>query len=295
MHNEAEASIQTGSKSFALAGYFFPVKEWDAATKIYHWCRYCDDVIDEGGSKNSLNFLRSETHKVLNENLKSEYVPFNSLGEVVHTYNIPFHYPQELLSGMEMDIVQTKYNTITELELYCYRVASVVGLMMCYVMGIFRVGALKNAAHLGMAMQLTNICRDVKEDHRNGRVYLPAEMLREHEISENDIFADRTKLFQVVRSLLHRAENYYQSGFDGVNDLPIRSAFVITMAALFYREIGRKILREGEGYFDHRSIVGKPRKVTLIFLALLMTIKSFPKRLLSKKEKVVINQIWTPA
>lgn len=280
--SDAESAINNGSKTFALAGKFFPEEQWKSATQIYHWCRYCDDLIDNNGDEHTMSFLLKETNEVLNGGKISSYGPFNSLGEVVKKYNIPTLYPIELLKGMEMDIQGVKYETIEQLELYCYRVASTVGLMMCYIMGLFDVFALKNAAHLGVAMQLTNIARDVKEDAERGRSYLPEELLK-----ENDEFT-------AVKILLLKAESYYESGLQGTKNLPFRSAFVISMAALFYREIGLRILRHGPESLLDRTVVPFHVKCFLIVKALLLCLISVPERIIKNKKLIIIDRTWGP-
>lgn len=279
MHNQAVKSIQNGSRSFALAGQFFPREKWIAACQIYHWCRYCDDVIDRGDR--DIKFLRNQTHLVLSIKGTSSIPAFRSLQEVFAKYHIPKIYADELLNGMDMDIQQTRYRTLRDLELYCYRVASTVGLMMCYVMGISDKKALKHAADLGMAMQLTNICRDVKEDFEMNRDYFPLE------------WKERTK-FENVKELLSRAENHYDSGLAGLSYLPLRSAFVIMLAAFFYREIGRKILRTGPDALKKRVVVSGTEKFFLVIEAIFQVLLMIPGRIIRRHKEIEIVEVWRP-
>ncbi len=277
--SEAETVIRNGSHTFALAGKFFPKDEWTAACQIYHWCRYCDDVTDNGDR--DVQSLKHETNKVLVAKQRSILPAFNSLQEVFQKYQIPKIYADEMLNGMEMDLHHTPYKTLKDLELYCYRVASVVGLMMCYIMGIFDERALKHAADLGMAMQFTNISRDVKEDFENNRNYFPLE------------WNDKTQ-FEKVELLLARAHDLYESGFKGLKYLPLRSAFVILIAALFYREIGREILLTGPSALKKRVVVSTPRKLMLLIEAVFMMVTLMPERLKIKNKKIIIQSIWRP-
>jgi phytoene synthase len=277
----AEESIKTGSKSFSFAGMFFPREEWQSACAIYHWCRHCDDHIDDHHLP--IEYLFTETRSVLNGGRPGS-PPFRSLQTVFKRYNIPSFYAEELLRGMEMDTTGTKYETMKDLELYCYRVASTVGLMMCYIMGVFHLRALEHAAHLGMAMQLTNISRDVKEDQDMGRSYLPSELLNK----ENAIF-------DIQKILLQRAEGHYESGFKGLAYLPLRSAFVICMAALIYREIGRVILKNGPEKNHERAYVKKSTKIFLAFKAFFIVMKSLPERVMKRNKTIEISSLWIPA
>jgi 15-cis-phytoene synthase len=293
MHEvSAEASIKNGSKSFSLAARFFPKEKWSAVCGIYHWCRYCDDEIDLSTEADSYSRLVSETKLVLVEKKDSKVPPFSSLKQVVEKYSIPAIYPLDLLKGMEMDSLGTRYQSLSDLELYCYRVASTVGLMMCYIMGLFRISALENAAHLGMAMQLTNMARDVKEDAGIGRVYLPLDWLKEKEIDPDNLFHNQEALFEVVERLLQKADEFYESGFRGIIDLPLRSAFVITAAALFYRRIGEQILTRGPEALNSRSYVTTIDKIILIVKALYMTLFSLPERYIRRRSPVVIDELW---
>lgn len=289
----AEDAIRKGSKSFSLAAMFFPSDQWKATCQVYHWCRYCDDVIDNQGDEKALVLLQTELKEILVSRKTSKHEAFRSLQEVTERYAIPFHYPSELLKGMEMDIKGQTYETLEELKLYCYRVASTVGLMMCYIMGLFRIEALSNAAHLGMAMQLTNIARDVKEDFENNRVYLPKEFLLEKNISRETLMADTTSLFQVVETILDVSDNYYKIGLQGVEYLPLRSAFVITAAAYIYREIGNTIRKKGPIALESRTVVSLPKKLLLVGKALIHTLGSLPKRWSQRNKFVKIDQIWS--
>lgn len=277
--SEAEESIQNGSHTFALAGKFFSKAEWESACQIYHWCRYCDDVTDRGDR--NVQFLKNETEKVLSQHCSSEIEAFNSLKKVFQKYQIPNVYAEEMLNGMEMDYFHSPYKTFRELELYCYRVASTVGLMMCYVMGVYDEKALKHASDLGMAMQLTNIARDVKEDLENNRNYFPTE------------WADQTN-FEKVTKLIEKAELYYASGFEGLKYLRLRTSFVILIAALLYREIGHQIILEGPPALKKRVVISLPRKCVLIVEALFITLLSLPQRMRTKSKIVPIEKIWSP-
>jgi phytoene synthase len=277
MNELSQASMKKGSKTFSLAARFFPQDEFESAAKIYFWCRSCDDYIDDQ--------VASEEHveELLQKTFQHQPTPeFIAFKEIRDRYQIPDLYPRELLEGMRMDVKNEKYKTIKDLELYAYRVAGTVGLMMSHVMGIYHEKALFNAAQLGMAMQMTNIARDVKEDEERGRVYLPTEWLNEGDT------------FEAVTKVLSHAEDLYQKGLEGLIELPLKSAFAVTMAAAFYREIGREILLLGPAALQTRVVISKERKAVLIFQSILKVLSSLPLRWMSKRELVSIKSQWRP-
>ena len=171
--------ISYHSKSFALAARLLPWASRRRALVVYAWCRRNDDAIDRTGPEDqqaTLVRLRRELDAVYDDNETGDIV-LDAFAAVVLGQHIPRHYPEELLAGMEMDARWRRYGSLSELLEYCYRVAGTVGLMMCHAMGVRDSHALQHAAHLGIAMQLTNICRDVLEDWHLGRIYLPFDLL----------------------------------------------------------------------------------------------------------------------
>ncbi len=289
--------FKAGSKSFSLAARFFPQELEEGATHIYHWCRHCDDVIDEGiGDKTLLlEELQEETIKVWNPQETDLSPPFASLRRAVERHNIPSYYALELLEGMKMDVTHYQYRTYRELKLYCYRVAGTVGLMMTHAMGIFDQKALKMAASMGIGMQLTNIARDIKEDYSLQRIYLPKEWLKEKGITDSELMSvkHREDLLMIQKKLISEAEKYYHEGKQGLIYLPWRAALAVHIAHLFYREIGRKILRNGERSLERRTVISFPRKLMLVTRGLWDTLFSIPVRLRSERTKVVIDKIWS--
>lgn len=291
---EAHTVMAKGSKSFYLASRFFPTDLMDGASLIYFWCRHCDDVLDEGKDGSNLEELKTLTDKIWTSSHEVLPVPFEALRMAANKFQIPCFYPLELLEGMSMDERNERYETISELKLYCYRVASTVGLMMSHVMGLYDKRALKEAAHLGLAMQMTNIARDVQEDYQRGRLYLPLEWLHQVGLTEENYMKseNRSRLFLVVKRLLAEAEKYYNSGLSGVEYLPLRSGYTILIAAYLYREIGRKILRHGEDALSSRTVVSKSRKLLLILKGTIDILRSLPERVLRRRELDHIDIIW---
>jgi len=266
--------IRQGSRSFALASRLFGTSTRDDAWMLYAWCRHCDDEIDGqqlgmmsatrpvSDRAASLARLYSDTRRALAGDPVTDPV-FVGLQRVVRQHDIPERHVLELLAGFEMDVADYRYRTIDDTLFYCYRVAGVVGVMMAYVMGVRDTRALQSAADLGIGFQLTNISRDVLDDLRNGRCYLPDQWLQEAGIPR-DAMADpehRNALAVVVGRLLTEADRYYESAISGLRALRFRSAWAVATALGVYRDIGRVVRRQGSRAWSTRAVVGTPRKI----------------------------------
>ena len=281
------ASIAHHSKSFALASKVLPPASRDSAAVLYAWCRYADDAVDlvpANQQPAALQRLRDELDRVYGQEDLTDPV-LGSFQRVVRHYRIPREYPQELVEGMAMDVVGTSYRTTDTLLLYCYRVASVVGLMMSHIMGLNDDKALRQAAHMGIGMQLTNICRDVLEDWGMGRLYLPDDLL--DRVGLGDLRAQlgtplspgvREPLARAVELLLADADRYYESGDRGVPALPWRCAFAVRAARRVYSAIGGRLRRRGCDVFAGRAYVPTWRKLALVASAGLRALVELPVR-----------------
>jgi phytoene synthase len=298
--NECHWVIMKGSKSFSLAARLFDPATRDAAFFLYGWCRYCDDQVDQTGTqeisgqvKKRVKTLMDATRAVFS-GAEQDQAVFIALQYIVQRYSIPQHYAFELIEGMAMDARNTRYETFNDLALYCYRVAGTVGLMMSHVMGLRDQQALKHAADLGIAMQLTNIARDIIEDAAMGRIYLPSNWLKDAGILPEEIAApkNRPKLAVLTRRLLQTAAQYYRSGDAGLWHLSFRSACAVAAARCVYAEIGSLILRHGASAWDQRVYVTGPRKVCVILRGLLRVMASVPRRLMRPWSAVPIQMIW---
>ena len=173
--------IAVHSKSFALASRLLPTDLRDHAAVVYAWCRHADDAVDlvpAAEQPAALTRLREELDGVYAGEPQTDQV-LGAFQQAIQLWGIPREYPEELLAGMQMDATDTTYDSMDRLLQYCFRVAGTVGLMMCHVLGVQEEVAVRHAAHLGMAMQLTNICRDVAEDWERGRLYIPDPLLDE--------------------------------------------------------------------------------------------------------------------
>lgn len=276
----SRAIIAHHSKSFALASKLLPPEGRDEASIVYAFCRRADDAVDlvpEKEQARAVASLRRELDGIYAGEAPSDPI-LAAFQDVVRRRNIPREYPEELLAGMEMDAAGTVYESYATLLSYCYRVAGTVGLMMSHVMGVRRAEALRHAAHLGMAMQLTNICRDVGEDWGRGRLYLPRDLLAAAGAPDLRSFlgeplpkSARRSIALVTSELLRRAASLYASGDEGIPYLSWRSAIAVRTARLVYADIGRVVLAQNADPFAPRAVVGKGRKLMLAVRALFET------------------------
>ena len=276
-------TLRAGSRSFALASTMLPSAARTDAATLYAWCRRVDDAVDlvpQGAQGDAVARLRTELACIYAGRAQSD-ITLAAFQRVVLERQIPVEYPSELLAGMEMDAQGTDYRTTEQLLQYCYRVAGTVGLMMCHVLGVRDDRALVHAAHLGMAMQLTNISRDVLEDWQRGRLYLPAELLRTQLRPGQPLTQSaRDACAHATRGLLALAERYYQSGDAGLPALGFSSALSIRTARLVYSDIGRVVERCGHDPVAPRAVVPRWRKALLVARALLAEGRELPRRIL---------------
>jgi phytoene synthase len=268
----ARASIAHHSKSFSLASKLLPRRCRDTARVVYAWCRRADDAVDLAppdrldGATRAL--MRELDAIYSGENVADPIVL--AFGSVARELEIPVTYPRELLLGMRMDADGTRYETWDDLLLYCHRVAGTVGLMMCHVLGVRDPGALRHAAHLGIAMQLTNIARDVVEDWQRGRLYLPNELLSslgaegvQRRLGQPLPRAALPALAKATEALLAEAERYYRSADRGIPHLDFRSAWATATARAVYSDIGRALARKNFAIDAGRAHVSAGRKLFL--------------------------------
>jgi phytoene synthase len=289
-----------GSLSFTLAARLFDSKRREGARFLYAWCRYCDDAVDRAGSdrelaRRNLRELREMTESALRGEPQVHPV-FFAFQQVALQYKIPREYAMDLLAGMEMDVAGIAELSEKELDLYCYRVAGVVGLMMSHVMGLSSDEALSYAVSAGNAMQMTNISRDVLEDAAMGRVYLPREWLADEGLVGQDVSRPecRAQVTRVVKRLLSRAQGNYVHAERGLKYLPLRAAFAVAAAIEVYSEIGKRVLDRGEKAWDTRTVVPASRKLWVLGRGVLKVLAQLPERLANPWRARPIEKIWRP-
>lgn len=265
------ASIRRGSKSFHIASLLLPRRTRQAAHALYAFCRHSDDLIDDPGRRaDALDRLRYRLDR-LYDGVPCDHACDRAFARIVQKHDIAKSIPLALLDGFAMDMEGRRFHTIGEVKDYAARVASTVGLMMSLVMNEGDPWTLARAADLGLAMQLTNIARDVGEDARNGRLYLPLDWLREAGIEADAFLAAphfTQALGQVVQRLLTTADHHYQLGHAGIARLPADCRHAIRTAALTYQDIGRSIAQNGFDSVSQRARTTLPRKLSLVLQAM---------------------------
>lgn len=283
---QCRAIIERGSKSFSRAAAILDPRTRAAGYQLYAWCRHCDDVIDcqTLGRRSAVAFsalspaerlgeLRLRTEEAL-AGRPSDAIPFRALARVVAEHQIPADEPRTLLDGMAMDVAGLRYQSVDELVVYCDRVAGIVGVMGARILGVRDHATLARARSLGIAVQLTNIARDVFDDARMGRVYLPLDWLVAAGVPADRLTErpHREGLIGVVRRLLDLAEVRYAEVDRGLEHLPFRPAWSISAARVVYSRIGAVIRARGPDAWDRRASVPGWRKQVGVIQALVHTV-----------------------
>lgn len=268
--------LRGGSRSFYAASLLLPERICAPASALYAFCREADDLIDSAGREAgyAVALMRERVNRIYLGSPQRR-VADQAFATVVEQFAIPRALPDALLEGFLWDANERRYETLDDLECYAARVAGSVGVMMTLVMGRRDAATLARAADLGTAMQLTNICRDVGEDARAGRLYLPLSWLRSVGIDPADFLMRPVfsrELGEVIRAVLARADVLYRKAAPGIAALPMPCRPAIHMARILYREIGREIERRGFDSVSSRAVVSGSHKMRAVARALPATL-----------------------
>jgi phytoene synthase len=267
-HQYCQEKAAASGSSFYYSFLFLPKPKRQAITALYAFCREVDDIADECSDVNlartKLAWWRNEIANLYAGN--PQHPVTQALQDAVRDYNLAEEHFLEIIDGMEMDLDQNRYRDFKELHLYCYRVASVVGLLSASIFGYGDRRTLKYAHDLGLAFQLTNIVRDVGEDARRGRIYLPMEEMANYGVSESDILQGRET--ESVRRLLtmqiERAHHYYDRAFAELPTADRRAQRTGLVMAAIYRTMLNEIEAGGcEKVLNQRISLTPLRKLWL--------------------------------
>lgn len=253
--------------NFYYSFLLLPKPKREAINVVYAWCRIADDIVDEEDSiqqkQKRLRWWGKEFEDAITGT--SRYPLVNKLAQIIRNFNIPLHHFHELIRGMEMDLDKTRYSTFDELKQYCYRAASTVGLICTEIFGYKNEGAKEYAINLGIALQLTNILRDVSTDAKKGRIYLPMEDLARFGYSENELFNGiyNPRFEQLMKFESDRAKFYFNQAIIHLSeeDKPL------FIAALIMQEIYFKLLQDIEkahyDIFSNRIRISTMKKILI--------------------------------
>lgn len=267
------------ARSFSFASVLLRGPRRQAAYALYAFCRRLDDLVDTGAVEGlparleAARRLVSGLYARPRTTLASTDWPEEELAvlvEAIERFDIPEQPFQDLISGMEMDLVKSRYATWEELDLYCYRVAGTVGLLMAPVLGAQDARASAPAAELGKAMQLTNILRDVREDLGRGRIYLPTEELAAFGVDEAQLAAGKVdaRFEALMRFQIDRARSLYARGEQGLPYLPRGSQRLVRLMSVIYSGILGVIEARRFDVFSTRARVSLPRKLLALLRVL---------------------------
>jgi phytoene synthase len=266
------AALRGGSKTFYAASLVLPPSTRKSATALYAFCRMADDAIDQGHDRAAaLAQLRTRLDRIYAGH-PAAHATDRVFADCVAKHEIPKEFPAALLEGFEWDAAGRRYQTLSELRSYGVRVAGTVGVMMALVMGVRERWILERACDLGVAMQLTNIARDVGEDARAGRIYLPLDWLQEAGMDPTAWLAKPTfgaALGSVIERLLAAAEDLYARSDAGLARLPMACRPGMFAARRLYAEIGHELARRGFDSVNRRAIVSWQRKSRVLTEAVL--------------------------
>jgi len=259
-------SIRQGSQSFYLASLLLPVAIREPAYAVYAFCRTADDLIDrDAGGAQAIGELTGMLDRIYAGRPNDSFVE-RGFADVVSRFALPRALPDALIEGLSWDACGRRYASLDDLTSYAVRVAGTVGLMMTLVMGRREPHVLARACDLGVAMQLTNICRDVGEDASNGRIYLPLGWLDQSGIEVKTWIAAPAYSADIrtfVARLLGQAEGLYARSRSGIAELPSGCRLGIEAARLLYREIGQEVLR-GVDPVTTRAVTSRNQKLRII-------------------------------
>lgn len=257
-------SIKSEGKSFYWASFFLPKKNRIAASRLYSICRYLDDVAD-----NSKLDTSSQIKNIFNQIKENESSEINIFFK---KNNINLGILKDLIDGLISDQQNVRVTDEKELIDYSYKVAGTVGLMMLPIINTKDAEARKHAIDLGIAMQLTNIARDVYEDAKMNRLYLPKEWLGQVSISDlinNKLDDQKKKLIELsIKNLIELSDKFYANGFSGMKFIPLRTRLAIFFAAKIYKGIGDKIKSGGYVYKLERIYLNKLEKLWITIISI---------------------------
>ena len=273
LKEDSTALMAKYGKSFRFASLILPTRNIEMVSDLYKICRFIDDCADELDAEESKTAL-ANIKKNLSNPISDSTV--NTIFKKVERNGVERLYLQELVNGAILDTQKKEINSEKDLIIYCYQVAGVVGLMICPLINVMNKKGYPHAIDLGIGMQLTNICRDILQDSKNGRVYLPKNWLKNDGIDQDKIGKKTPdEIKAIIKSLLNLADQYYQSGYGGLAYIPLRPRLSILLAGEVYRHIGEKIRNNRYEICAQRVYLNKAEKIWVLLKAIPLLAMSF--------------------
>lgn len=280
-HKEAYAYCRKITRKYAKTFYLsirlLPHHKQRSIFAIYALCRYLDNLVDEAQDMLHNTKIPSKDIKLHLQKCKNDLIhTYDGRGkpncilygfsDVLKSYKFPVELPLKLIDGVYMDLTKKRYDSFDELYDYSYKVASVVGLMITEIFGYSSKEALNHAVDMGIAMQLTNILRDVGEDLKNDRIYLPLEDLQKYRVTEEELKSENVGegFIKMMKFQINRARKFYQSADQGIPLLSSDSRLPIYLASYNYRRILNKIEENNYQVFDRRAFLSTTKKLSIL-------------------------------
>jgi len=260
--------VKESKSNFTWTFYFISKNRRDALVSLYAFCRDIDDIVDNTidleVATAKINWWKNEINRLFHET--PQHPVTKSLLNFIGTYELNEAYFIEMLDGMEMDLKFNRFESFKQLQLYCYRVASVVGILCVKILGFKNQATLKYAHDLGIALQLTNIIRDVGEDARKNRIYIPLDELHQFNVSENDIlrFQENKNVSNLLIYQIERAENFYKSAHEKIPKEDINSQIPGLLMGKIYETLLLEIKRDRPEQTLNRKVILPPFRKMLV-------------------------------
>lgn len=282
--------FKKNAKTFFFASFFFPNPKQKEVETLYNFCRYVDDIGDLEEDKKKSKQKLSNIIDNLNKKKSKSFFVYEFI-KLMKKYNIKTNIPIQLVEGVISDLDEVNIKTHEQLLGYSYKVAGTVGLMMCYLMNVKDKKLFKHAIELGIAMQITNIVRDVKEDLEANRIYIPTYIRGTYTKDHKKIISDKRLQKEIsinIKKLVSHSETLYDQSLKGIILLPLKFKFVILLAANLYREIGREIIKEPLAIWNRRVFVSKKKKI-IIFIRTIFSL--FRSKKVNNREKIHVGYL----
>ena len=266
MKDIAKEIAKKSNSSFYYAFNLLPAQQRDAMNTVYAFCRQTDDIVDEGTTPDHIKYEKLRKWRIeLEKSLdgQSEYPLVNKLSKTIQHFNIPLEPFFDLIKGMEMDLQKKRYLTFNDLQKYCYNVASTVGLMCIEIFGYRHPSAKDFAINLGIALQLTNILRDIKKDAEKGRIYLPKEDMDKFNYNESDVFnSTYNENFQrMMKYQVERAREYFNAATACLNREDKKAMFAARAMQHIYSRMLNKIVDADYNVYKNKIKISTFKKI----------------------------------